>query len=104
MCARERSGQDNSTKAAACDMSVKQPLEAVFSSCIFWYSALATLWCDRKLFVIFLLCNHYAVNHEMTENEIPATIQSPPGNNSPPKSKSNHPEPTKKEYHPSRCH
>ena len=79
-------------------LSVKHALGVVFWSCVFWYGALATLWCDIKLFVIYLLCNLHAMTHEMTENEITGTIHSPPRNNR------NHPEPARKQQEPCKAH
>ena len=66
-------------------LPVKQPLGVAILSCVFWYSALATLWCERKLFVTYLLCNLHAgepsrAHQETTATIISGTMQSPPGN------------------------
>ena len=79
-------------------LPVEQPLGVVISSCVFWYSALATLWCERKWFLISLLCNLHAGEPSRGHQETPGTIQSPPGNNS------NHLEPIRKYHEPSRAH
>ena len=55
VCA-QRSEQDksliNASALEKCGVLDGHALRHAISSCVFWYSALATLWCDRKVFVI----------------------------------------------------
>ena len=77
------------------DRPVKQSLGVVFSSCVFWYSALATLWCDKKSFGFFAVQPSCVVNHAMMANEITRTIRSHNERlatiHNPPRNNNNHP-------------